>query len=510
MPAPKTLTTLQSSVVELIEVTALSPEAPRPLTRELPAADAFPVEALGDVLGSAAKAINDRVQAPMAICGQSVLATATLAVQGHADIELPTGHVKPISNFMVTVAETGERKTAADNEALRPVKKYEKELRAEYDIKFAEHNDAMIAWEEARKHAVKAAKGNRAAIKLALDKIGPAPTAPLTPMLTCPEPTFEGLIKTLASGRPSMGIFSDEGGQFIGGHGMTDEAKLRTAAGLSSLWDGETIKRVRAADGATILPGRRVAMHVMAQPLVAATMLADPLLLNQGYLSRCLVSAPASRAGTRKWREPLAASTEALRIYDAKILEILERALPLADKQINQLAPPVVMLGTKARALWVAFTDKIETQIGPGGALVPIKGLANKIPEHAARIAAVLAKFTEITAGTISPEFMADGITLAQHYAAEGLRLFECGQISADLILAGKLLDWLAGGWTEDFVSLPDIYQKGPNAIRDKTTAKRLVGILEDHGWMLRAQGGADVAGQYRREAWLIIRPVRE
>ena len=38
-----------------------------------------------------------------------------------------------------------------------------------------------------------------------------------------------------------------EGGQFIGGHGMTPEAMLRTAAGLSCLWDGEPIKRVRAA-----------------------------------------------------------------------------------------------------------------------------------------------------------------------------------------------------------------------------------------------------------------------
>ena len=60
---------------------------------------------------------------------------------------------------------------------------------------------------------------------------------------------------------------------------MTEEAKLRTAAGLSSFWDGETIKRVRGGDGVTILPGRRVALHLMAQPDVAALMLSDPLLL---------------------------------------------------------------------------------------------------------------------------------------------------------------------------------------------------------------------------------------
>ena len=103
-----------------------------------------------------------------------------------------------------------------------------------------------------------------------LDKLGPAPLAPLEPVLTCPEPTYEGLCKLLAVGQPSVGIFSAEGGQFIGGYGMTDDAKLRTAAGLSSLWDGEPIKRARALDGITVIPGRRVAMHLMAQPDVAA------------------------------------------------------------------------------------------------------------------------------------------------------------------------------------------------------------------------------------------------
>jgi hypothetical protein len=97
-------------------------EPPRPLIRELPPADPFPIDALGDLLGPAARAIHERVRCPIAICGQSVIAAATLAAQAHADVQLPTDHVKPISNFFVTIAETGERKTAADSEALWPVR----------------------------------------------------------------------------------------------------------------------------------------------------------------------------------------------------------------------------------------------------------------------------------------------------------------------------------------------------------------------------------------------------
>ena len=81
----------------------------------------FPVDALGDVLGAAARAIHDRVQAPLAICSQSVLAAAALAVQAHADVQLPMGHVRPVSDFFVTVAETGARKSASDSETLAPL-----------------------------------------------------------------------------------------------------------------------------------------------------------------------------------------------------------------------------------------------------------------------------------------------------------------------------------------------------------------------------------------------------
>src|SRR6266404_7926823 len=108
-------------------------ERPLPLLRALPAPEAFPIEALGDVLGPAAEAIQDIVQSPWAMCGQSVLAAATLAVQGFADVELPTGHIKPISNFFLTVARTGERKSATDTFALKPIVKHEETLIETYN-----------------------------------------------------------------------------------------------------------------------------------------------------------------------------------------------------------------------------------------------------------------------------------------------------------------------------------------------------------------------------------------
>ena len=60
--------------------------------------------------------------------------------------------------------------------------------------------------------------------------------------------------------------------------------------------------------------------------------------------------------------------------------------------------------------------------------------------------------------------------------------------------------------WGEAMISLPDVYRNGPRAIRDKATANRVVAILDDHGWLIRVEGGATVAGQHRRDAWKIVR----
>jgi hypothetical protein len=273
------------------------------------------------------------------MCCQAVLAAATLAVQGSADVELPTGQIKPIANFFLTVAGSGERKSATDSFALGPIRKHEEILLETYAAELPAYNNAKAAWDAARKKACISHKGDFVAIKAALNNLGPEPAAPLSPLFTCQEPTFEGLCRALEYGQPSIGIFATEGGQFIAGHAMSAENKLKTAAGLSCAWDGETIRRVRAGDGVTILAGRRVSLHLMVQPGVAAIMLSDDKLADQGMLSRCLVTAPESRSGHRFFREPKPETKNKLLAYEQRLHDILQRPFPLATNTRNVLAP---------------------------------------------------------------------------------------------------------------------------------------------------------------------------
>jgi hypothetical protein len=478
-------------------------EPPRPLQRPLEPADPFPMEALGSVLGDAAVAIVDQVQCPEAIAGQSVLAVATLAVQGHADIELPQGSTAPLSCFFFTVACSGERKSTADRKALWPIRQREKTLREQYDDAMPAYMIRQVSWEASRKQILGNKKLSHEAKHADLEGLGQAPEPPLTPLLACPEPTFEGLCLLLQGGHPSVGVFSAEGGQFLGGYGMSKDHRLKTAAALSGLWDGEPIKRVRRGDGVILLPGRRVAMHLLVQPGVSNLLLGSRELHDQGLVSRVLTSAPATAAGSRFWRDATPESDRAIRRYDARILEILEHPLPLERDKPNELAPRTLTLASLARQDLIAFMDHVERQLGPRASLASIRAFANKVPEHAARLGGVLALVEQLDADEVSSHHLEAGILLAEHYAAEARRLHEAGQSDPKLDLAQRVLDWLASDWPgRPLISVPDLYTFGPGPVRDKRTASRTIDILEDHGWLVREDGQARVNGTMRREVW--------
>ena len=285
---------------------------------------------------------------------------------------------------------------------------------------------------------------------------------------------------------------------------MADDAKVRTAAGMSALWDGDPVKRIRACKR-MVLRGRRVSMHLMAQPDVAAIWFGDRLLAEQGLLSRVLLTAPEPASGTRMWREPRPECDGSMKRYYARLLCMLEQPFPLAHDTRNELVPSKVQLSAEAQRLWKAFHDHVEKRLGAGGELEPVRGLGNKLPEHSARIAAVLTLVGDNERGEVGAGEMEAGIALAQHYATEALRLFGASRVSGDLREAQQLLSWLQTTWREPIVSLPDIYQRGPNSIRDKMRAHRAVTILVDHGWLVAAPA-TDVDGTFRREVWRVVR----
>ncbi|MGM0584948.1 MAG: YfjI family protein [Pseudomonadota bacterium] len=484
------------------------PAEPQPLMREIPQGEPYPVEALGP-LREAVEAVHDIRQAPVAIAGQSALAVASLAVQGFANVETLGGDA-PCSLFCLTIAESGERKSGCDKLLMQALREHEAAQEMQYAEDMANWATAHKLWTKRREKLMDAAaKTDSKAVEARadLEAMPPEPPKPLSPELTATDPTFEGLVKLYAAGRPSLGLFTDEAGGFVGGHAMNKDNRLKTVAGLSGLWDGSPVNRTRAGDEAFTLRGRRLAAHMMLQPVAARPLLSDPVAAQQGFLARFLMVQPPSAIGTRLRRGHHPSSDAALLRFGARLRSILETDLPIKEGTRQVLAPRLLSLSEQARELLWQFYEHVEKAQGTGGDLDEVRPFASKAAEQAARIAGVLTLWADLGAEQIGLEPMAQAVELAQFHLHEAKRLAEMASVSADLERAERLRLWLLEDWPDAEVLPADVYQRGPPGLRNKEAAHAALGTLEQHGWVLALPSGTVVRDKPRQRSFRVWRP---
>jgi len=473
-------------------------QPPEPLYKQLPTATPFPMDALGRLAGNAAKTMHRVINAPDAICGQSVIAGMAQIAQGHADISID-GRRSPSSCFFGCVGDTGERKSAVDTVATHPHREYEKTLEIAFIDQLAEYNIDYAAW-KAGCDAAKKVKGGRQEKAEALKANGDEPVKPREPVILIEEPTYEGLIKILQTGQPSVGLFTDEGGRFIGGHAMNAENALKTAAGISGLWDRGSAKRTRSADGHSSIHGKRISMHLMMQGIVAEMMLGNQIFREQGWLSRILFCWPESTVGMRPYVAENLFEDPTITAFHSRCRELLTRELVTNDR--SELELPAFGLTSQAKRLWVPFHDYCDTQAADGGELDTVRGLANKAPEHATRLACVLSVFDGHT--EISAEYLEAGIELVNFYLTEAIRMSDAGYITEEIKTAMALLDWMQQKRLH-LVYPVMVYQHAPiRKLREKKTAMEAIELLVNHGWLI-PEDSQPIDGKVRRQVWRLI-----
>lgn len=480
-------------------------EGPQPLVRAIAPGATYPVTALGP-LRAAVEAVQGMTLAPVAIPAQSALAVASLAVQGFADVET-LGGFRPTSLYALTIAQSGERKSSCDAPMMAALRIFEKEQAADGRDELERWKIRHALWKaEYDRILTDARKGKGERTPLAefeLEKLGPEPAAPPSTERVVTEPTFEGLTRLFHQGQPTLGIFSDEGGQFLGGHAMSSDNRQKTLAALNDLWQGHPIRRTRQGEGSYTLFGRRLAVHLMVQPGVARAFMADPMAGDTGFLPRFLICEPASTIGTRL--HSLARLDDgSVDAFASRLRRILETPLPM-DCDTRALTPRQLPLSREARALLVAFSDTIETAQGAGGDLAHVSGYGSKAAEQAARIAGVLTLWHDLHSSAVTASDMANGIALAQFYLSEAVRLADAATVSAEIEKAEALRKWLLTVWTHPDVTRREVLQSGPNGLRDSLKAKAALTLLEKHGWLISLEQGTVVRGAARREAWLIV-----
>jgi Protein of unknown function (DUF3987) len=483
---------------------------PTPLFGALREADPVPWEALGP-LAVPIRAIATLTQAPAAIAMQSVLTVASAATQAQADVEALHGFV-PISIFALTIAQSGERKSACDSLATAAIDRIDRERWRKYLHEKRKFEADKLEFQKGKRRK-SYDDFDVVEDELTRPDSNLPPEPPLFPAIRISDPTIEGLFSQLENGTPSVAVMTDEGGQFFGGHSMKRENALKTAAGYSKLWDGATLSKSRASSEPTLLCGKRVTLHLLIQPGIAQSVVGDPTMKDQGLLSRVLIVWPDSKIGSRVIRRDKAYQEEKekaksdLANYDSRISELLNLDLPVHPDTRGDLQPRKVRLSDDARDLLVDFYNRVEAASREGQAFEYMTGFAAKAPEMAARIAGVQTVFSDENAVEIPLESMKNGIRMMEWYLSEMHRISDTGRPSTDLCEAEDLRLWLVTKWHEEFIDKRTMMKNGPGYLRDGDTLSRCVQKLEEHGWLVKGSGRQVVGGANSKTFWRVERP---
>ena len=132
-----------------------------PLVREEEEPKPFPVVALGTMMEGAVIEFKGYGKQPLSMIAGSALATASLACQGLSDVGRDSQNIGPISLSLLTIAESGERKSSLDKAFSKALRDWEREkadeMKADIKKSIADHSE----WEAKRNGLLAAIKENQ-------------------------------------------------------------------------------------------------------------------------------------------------------------------------------------------------------------------------------------------------------------------------------------------------------------------------------------------------------------
>ena len=358
----------------------------------------------------------------------------------------------------------------------------------EHKLQAKRHKDEARIYAAAENQILRDKKLDRKTKAERLQALGPEPPPLLHPVLASADMTVEGVVKEWArkTFRAVQALTTSEGGLFVSGAAMTKDMRMRTVATLCSLWDCEMMIKVRAGDGVLIAGDKRLVVHFMIQPNFVSELLGDPVLRQQGFLSRLLIAWPRSRIGFRADEsddDQETVATPAEEEFRRRIHTLVSR---YALDELELGAP--LRVDVEARKLWRAYSNEIERAQQPDALYAELSDVAGKSAEMAGRLAGVLTLYDKPGATVVIAKVMRNAIAIARWYLNEALRINETGMLRPEIVNATELLGWLREN--PQHRTKRALLQNAPNRMRGKANLDPLLHILADHNLIMLPKRG--------------------
>lgn len=465
---------------------------PVPLRKDLKPEE-YPLAYLPPIIRNAVEEVQAYVQAPVALVAACALSVVSAAVQARYDIQRDAILCGPSSLYFLTVAESGERKTAIDRLFMVPLSEWQAKQSRAYREQRAQYDVALEAWQERGKDLEDRIAGGlyKETLGTALDPMrvheAMMPKPPRKAEMLRGDDTTEALLIGMQD-YPVAAVISAEAGVIFGSHSMNAERATGNLGIFNLIWDGATIWQRRAGREPINIERPRGTVGLMVQETVLrgfVTRTGD-LAKGIGYFARFLFSQPESTMGSRFYTEP-PANMPALRQFQARVAALLDVEVQFDD--LDRLDPKVVPLDPDARTTWIVFHDEVEEQLG--GFFSDIKDVASKAAENAARLACCFhAFFTDVDV-PVPRSTMNDACAVMRWYLDEAVRFGQVTGLTKEMQDAERVEHFLVeqvklvlrGKLDASKLTVNRIRQHGPSALRGKgKDIDAAVEALCDHG----------------------------
>jgi putative DNA primase/helicase len=420
---------------------------PQPLAEKIEP-EPYPVDALPDAIRAAVEEVAGFVKAPVPMVASCALASLSVAAQAHADVQRAEKLKRPVGLYLLTIADSGERKSTCDGFFSRAIREWDAAQAEAAKPAQTAYRAAIEAW-EARRSGIKdairsAAKRQKSTASLQTelrDLEQEKPEAPRVPRLLYGDATPESLAYGLARQWPCGGVLSAEAGIVFGGHAMGRESVMRNLALLNVLWDGDPLTVDRRTSESFTIRGARltVALQVQEPTLREFFTRSGALARGSGFLARFLIAWPESTQGRRPFTEA-PDKWPALSAFNQRIAALLEHPAPVDGG--GGLCPTALSLTPEAKAAWVEYHDTIERELASGGELYDVRDVASKSADNAVRLAALFQMFSG-TVGAVGIEAFESAAPIAAWHLYEARRFFGELALPAEMADATRLDGWL-------------------------------------------------------------------
>jgi hypothetical protein len=426
------------------------------------------------------------------------------ACQRHVDVQMPTGHKVPTSLMLLTIADSGERKTTTQNYFFEAINALNDAAYRANETALVEYRVENQMWSTRKRHLERMYSkcasqvdetATLAAQNAVKEHVRAEPQPARSSKFLYEDTTPQALVQMLYQNTPNGCLLTSEANSIFSGKALGELDKLNT------MWDGGSVIVDRVSREGFILQNARLTLSLMAQPSVIARFMGKrgEEARGTGFLARFLVAKPRSMAGQRNNNQLSALPRR--QDFNTRIRERLGSAASPV-RQVLRFSEP-------AADVWYQFSQHLEEQMQENGLYYYLKDHASKLLENVSRLAAILHTFertsdsdTEIDQLTLEfcwkfaqmcsnhfikhlanePQIVTDANQLA-HYllqtaykssSSEGQRSYSPDQ-NRDY---DQLSNDLRAGVSTTF-SLTQIKQYGPSSLRGRASSDRLEAVIE-------------------------------